>query len=472
MKNKFVDFIKNFFRALSANVLRIVITFVLTLLLPKILGQEEYGFWQLYLFYVTYASYSSLGWCEGIYLKYGGKDYHTLDKQAIAGQVWSLAIYEVFFNIIAAIVVSIVVPDPAKKLILYFAFISAFLDIIRYILQNLLQSTNRIKEYARLVTAERLLFFGFAILFICIGSRDYVFFIYSELLARLISLIYALIMCRDVVFVKLTSPREIVDEAKELVGCGFKLLFASLASQLIIGIVRFAVEQEWGTIVFGKISLTLSMSNMLITCISAVSVVLFPVLKKMDDQRLSDVYSVMRMVLTVPVYGVLLVYVPARLILSLWLPQYAESLKYLAVLFPICVYEIRSSVLINTYFKAYRKENLILYINVITVALSLFLTFITVGVMKNLDLTVIIIVVLMLFKCVLSEILLKPLVGGNIWRDLIQEFVLTAVFVVSSWYISDYKATLCYGVVYMLYLLLNKKDIGKQLTQMKQIIRK
>ena len=183
MKNKFVDFIKNFFRALSANVLRIVITFVLTLLLPKILGQEEYGFWQLYLFYVTYASYSSLGWCEGIYLKYGGKDYHTLDKQAIAGQVWSLAIYEVFFNVIAAIVVSIIVPDPAKKLILYFAFISAFLDIIRYILQNLLQSTNRIKEYARLVTAERLLFFGFAILFICIGSRDYVFFIYSEMLA-------------------------------------------------------------------------------------------------------------------------------------------------------------------------------------------------------------------------------------------------------------------------------------------------
>ena len=94
----------------------------------------------------------------------------------------------------------------------------------------------------------------------------------------------------DVVFVKLASPKEIAEEAKELVGCGFKLLFASLASQLIIGIVRFAVEQEWGTVVFGKISLTLSMSNMLITCISAVSVVLFPVLKKMDYKRLSEVY--------------------------------------------------------------------------------------------------------------------------------------------------------------------------------------
>lgn len=472
MKNKFIDFMKNFFRALSANVFRILITFVLTLLLPKILGEEEYGFWQLYLFYVTYASYSSIGWCEGIYLKYGGKDYHTLDKKAIAGQVWSLTLYEIIFNGIAAAVVSIAVPDPAKKMILYLAFVSAFLDIIRYILQNLLQCTNRIKEYARIVTAERLLFFGLAMLFICLGNRNYFFFIYSEILARLLSLLYALYVCRDVVFTRLAPPKETFAETKYLINCGFKLLCANLASQLIIGIVRFAVEQEWGTIVFGKISLTLSMSNMLITCISAVSVVLFPVLKQMDEKRLADVYAVMRMVLTVPVFGVLLVYVPAKYILSLWLPQYAESLKYLAVLFPICVYEIRSSVLINTYFKAYRKENYILYVNMIAVALSLVLTFFAVGVLENLDLTVISIVVLMMFKCLLSEILLKPFVGGRIIRDISQELILTVIFIVTSWYIADYRATVCYGVVYVLYLLVNKKEIAKQLVQMKQIIRK
>lgn len=472
MENKFVEFIKNFFRALSANVLRIVFTFVLTLLFPKILTESEYGFWQLYLFYVTYASYSSLGWCEGIYLKYGGMEYDQLDKKSIAGQVWTLTVYEVIFNVLVGIAVCAFVADPMKKYVLCMALISAALDIVRYILQNVLQCTNRIKEYARIVSLERILFFGLSILFVVLGARDFKVFIYSELIARTLSLVYALFVCHDVVFTKLPSLKEITAEAKYLLNCGFKLLAASLASQLIIGVVRFAVEQEWGTVVFGKISLTLSMSNMLITCISAVSVVLFPVLKRMDEQRLKDVYAVMRIVLTVPVFGVLLIYVPTKMALSMWLPQYAESLKYLAVLFPICIYEIRSSVLINTYFKAYRKENYILIVNLLSVGLSLILSLITVGLLKSLDLTVLIIVVLMVVKCLISEILLKPLVETSVLKNLIQEVILTVVFVASSWYIADFKATAIYAVVYMGYLLLNKKEIGQNIQQMKQIIKR
>ena len=176
--------------------------------------------------------------------------------------------------------------------------------------------------------------------------------------------------------------------------------------------------------------------------------------------------------LTVPVFGVLLIYVPTKMALSMWLPQYAESLKYLAVLFPICIYEIRSSVLINTYFKAYRKENYILIVNLLSVGLSLILSLITVGLIKSLDLTVLIIVVLMVVKCLISEILLKPLVETSVLKNLIQEVILTVVFVASSWYIADFKATAIYAVVYMGYLLLNKKEIGQNIQQMKQIIKR
>ena len=65
--------------ALSANVIRLMISVVMTLVLPRILGVEEYSYWQLYLFYVTYTAYSSIGWCEGTYLKYGGMEYAKLD---------------------------------------------------------------------------------------------------------------------------------------------------------------------------------------------------------------------------------------------------------------------------------------------------------------------------------------------------------------------------------------------------------
>ena len=36
-------------------------------------------------------------------------------------------------------------------------------------------------------------------------------------------------------------------------------------------------------------------------------------------------------------------YYPIKLILSTWLPQYADSLRYMALLFPICIYESKMS---------------------------------------------------------------------------------------------------------------------------------
>ncbi|MBQ9768203.1 MAG: hypothetical protein IJW37_08890 [Lachnospiraceae bacterium] len=451
--------------------LRILFTFILTLLLPKLLGQEEYGLWQLYLFYVTYASYNSFGWSEGVYLKYGGQEYHKLDKKVIAGQIWSLAIYELAVNCVVGVAVLKFAPDSAKSFLLWMAFVSAGLDTVRYMLQSLLQCTNRIKAYARIVMTERVLFFGIAMLFIFCGSRDYSAFIWSEIIARLVALIYAVVICRDVIFVKAASVKETWGEAKYLICCGFKLSFASLASQLIIGIVRFAVEQEWGTVVFGKISLTLSMSNMMITCLTAVSVVLFPVLRRMDEQRLREIYSVMRTVFTVVLYVILIAYVPIKYILCLWLPQYAESLRYLAILFPICIYEVRTTILNNTYFKTYRKENCILYVNVATVAISIGLTFVTVGLLKNLDFAVVSIVLLMMMKCMLSEFMLRPLVGGAVLRDTLQELCLTVVFIISSWYVADYRASLIYAAVYAVYLLLNKKQIVEKCRKLKNLVR-
>ena len=472
MKNSIVEFVKNFFRALSANVLRIVFTLVLTLLLPKLLGEQEYGMWQLYLFYVTYASYNSFGWSEGIYLKYGGQDYYKLDKKLLAGQIWSVAIYELILNLVIGISVWCFAPESAKSFILCMAFVSAGLDTIRYMLQSLLQSTNRIKEYARIVMMERVLFFSLAILFVVIGSRAYEVFIWSEIIARIIALIYAVFICSDAIFVKAADLKSTWTEAKYLISCGFKLSFASLASQLIIGIVRLAIEREWGTVVFGKVSLTLSMSNMLITCLMAVSVVLFPVLRRMEENKLRNLYPVLRMMLTIPLYAILLFYIPMKYILCLWLPQYADSLKYLAILFPICIYEIRTTILNNTYFKTYRKEKVILYVNVFTVVVSLLFTCVTVGVMKNLDLAVVSIVLLMMIKCMASEFMLRSMVGKMSWRNILQEVVLTCVFILSSWYITDYRSGLIYMVAYVIYLLINKGEIKSKFCQLREMTRK
>lgn len=472
MNQKFVHFLKNFMHALSANVIRLGISVVLTLLLPKLLGVDDYSYWQLYLFYGTYAAYSSMGWCEGTYLKYGGKEYDTLNPSVMSGQFWILAGFQALLCTGIGVVLFLGYNDPVKRVILTLAFVSSMFDILRYQLQNILQATNRIVEYARVVTIDRILFFVLIMFAVLSGARDYHYLIAAEILARICSMIYAIYLCRRVVFARWQGVSAAYTEAKELVSSGFKLLIATLASQLVIGIVRFCIDNYWGTVVFGKVSLTLSLSNMVITCIGAVSVVLFPVLKKMDSEKLKELYGAMRMVLTVPVLAVLILYAPMKAILVMWLPQYGDSLQYLAVLLPLCIYETRSFALINTYLKAYRKENLILLSNVVTVGFSAVLAFVCVYVLHNLDLTIVCIVVLVAFKSIYQEWLLSPFVSFAMWKDTVYESLMTVVFMAGSWFLPGGYATGLYLLAYLIYLFVKRKDLQKQLVTVKKIVRK
>lgn len=48
---------------------------------------EEYGYCQLHLFYSSYVGFLHFGWNDGIYLRYGGKNYIELDKKLFFFQI-------------------------------------------------------------------------------------------------------------------------------------------------------------------------------------------------------------------------------------------------------------------------------------------------------------------------------------------------------------------------------------------------
>ena len=56
--------------------------------------------------------------------------------------------------------------------------------------------------------------------------------------------------------------------------------------------------------------------------------------------------------------GALIVYYPLKIVLSAWLPKYVDSLTYMALVFPMCVFEAKIALLINSYLKTLRKEKL------------------------------------------------------------------------------------------------------------------
>ena len=86
---------KNLSYTVLANGTNTLVSMVLVLFVPKVLGVTEYAYWQLYLFYASYVGFFHLGWADGVYLKFGGKEYESLDKQYFNTQFWLLTFAEV-----------------------------------------------------------------------------------------------------------------------------------------------------------------------------------------------------------------------------------------------------------------------------------------------------------------------------------------------------------------------------------------
>ena len=456
----------------GANFIALIASVFVTFVVPKSLSVEAYGYFQLYLFYVTYSVFLNFGWADGIFLKYGGEYYDNLRKSELSGQILLYNIFELIISLIIVFGAFAYQGDYNKRIIIICTGVSVILVLPRILLQYILQSTNRIKEYATLTIVEKIGYVICVAAAIAFGTDQYIFFIVADQIGKICSLVCSAYHCRDLLKAKPDSIDIAFEEAMKNISIGIKLVFANIAGMFIIGIIRLSVEAKWDVVIFGKISLTISISNLLMVFIRAVSLVMFPALRRTATSKISEIYVLMRTGLMIPLLGMLIFYYPAKVILSAWLPQYADSLVYMALLFPMCVFESKMSMLIETYMKTLRKEKWLLLVNVTTVSLSVVITLITTYWLHNLDLAVASIVFLLAFRCVFAELLLSTVLDVNVKTDIVLELALTIVFVGASWFVGGIAGLAIYAVAYLVYLFIKRNDVAFVLNTALRMVRR
>ncbi|MGL4607825.1 MAG: lipopolysaccharide biosynthesis protein [Eubacteriaceae bacterium] len=465
------NFIKNMSYTISSNLITLMVSTLVILVIPKLIGIEEYGYWQLYLFYTSYIGFLHFGWNDGIYLRFGGEKYENLNKNLFFSQFIELFLFQVIIGIIIWGVAIFFISDINQKLLIKMAGIAMILSNSRLMLLFILQATNRIKEYAKNTMLDRIVYVGLVVVFLLLGIRNYKIMILSDLFGKFIGLVFAAFLCREIVFNKISNFHLTIQEAILNISIGIKLMFANIASLLIIGIVRFGIERTWDIETFGKISLTLSISNMMMIFINAVGIIMFPILRRTNQENLSNIYTIMRDFLMAFLLGSLIFCYPLKTVMQLWLPQYAESLLYMALVFPIFIYEGKMALLVNTYLKALRKEKPMLKINVVIMSLSFITTYICTQVLHNFDLTIISIVFLLALRSLMAEVYLSKELKIDIKKDIILELILTIIFIFSGWYINSWTSLLIYGIAYIIYLFVKRKKINIAIFNLKSMLK-
>ena len=446
--------------ALLANIISFVVSIVTTLLVPKLMGNdlEGYGYFQLYFFYEAYIGFFHLGLIDGLYLKDGGKDFNSLSRQYYSNQFQLLSLFEVIVGLL--IIASSLFSNSVDtgSIIIYIG-----LSIILYLPANFimltLQATYRIKEYAIATILGRCTFFLSIVAALVLSRSEYHIFVIGDLCGKLVSLLVGLFYCHELVLSTRIKFIDSLKDALDNIRVGINLLAANIADSLINGVVRFAVQLHWSIVTFGILSLAISISNMLLVLINAVAIVLYPALRKTDTARLPSLYTKIRDVLMLVVFGLLVLYYPMAYVLGNWIPQYSDSLHYMAVLFPMCAYASKKNLLIVTYLQVYRMEKTIFKVNLVGVAVAVITTAISVYLFDSLFLAVLSILVNQAFRCIYADLKLSKVIQLKIWKDIIYELALTSLFVLGNWFIEGISGTLIYVFAYVIYLYIKRSSI-------------
>ena len=445
--------------AFLAQGLGIASSVVTTLILPKFLGVEEFGYWQLFLFYVSYLGFFHLGINDGLYLIKGGKTRDTVDKKDVNSQFAFSCSYQMVVAIVL-MVIAILGPFEGQRRLVVGAT-AALLTITNaeFFLGYLFQALNETKLFSLSSAIESGIFFLGLIPLLALKVSSFEPYIAVYVLSKVIRLLYCLTKSKDFLTSGLYPPRTTLNNSITSIRVGIKLMLSNIVGASILGVIRFFVDVEWGIEVFSIVSFSLSIASFFLLFLTQVSMVLFPHLRQADSDSVEHFYVFLRNSLSLILPAVYLLYPLIALLLNLWVPEYSKSIELFIFLFPLCAFDGKMDIISTTYFKVLRLEGKLFIVNTIAFLASLTATIIGTFLLHSISFILASVVSILALRSLISERVIERKLGLSCSLQSLTTLVLSFLFV-SLFSLCETKiAFAIFFVCYLIYLGFSRKAL-------------
>jgi len=458
MKQSAREAILNFSYVFLSQGFSLLLSISMSFFIPKILGIDEFGYWQFFLFLSSYVGFFHFGLIDGIYLRYGGKFFSAENNALLHSQFSILFVLELLVGLLITFIALINSSNPQKKYILIFASIYLILSNLSTFFGSIFQAFNKMKLYSISAVIDKVvfLFFLFFLFFFRVKNAEYYIFFY--VIARLFGLVYSLYHGRVLLFAKSIGFKKGFIEFKENIGVGAVLMLSNVAGMLILGVGRYLIERQWGIVVFGKISLSLTLTAFFLLFISQVSIVLFPILIQRGFEQQKKIFTLGLDFLNIVLNGVYLFFPLMALLIKIWLPSYIDSIYYFIILLPLCLFDGKMQILFNTYMKILRKEKLLLFYNVLSLIVVLLLSLL--GVLwHNLNFVIFSMTIAIVIRSIAVEVYLSRFFTISLYGRIVYNLLLSVLFCYVMLAFDPWVGFFIFLFFYILYLIVIRKQI-------------
>ena len=437
---------------------------VINLVVPKFIDTYQYAYWQTFLLYMQYVGFFHFGLIDGLVLRYSQFDYEELDKDSVRSQYYLIMFIDIGIAVFVIASAFLFFKGVARTLCIILA-VSLFSEISYNYVLTLFQTTNRIKQYAKYVILYRCLYCLLLVMCICLKFTNYYWLCLAYVCADFISVLTIGLKYNKALLIgKMLPIKTVKKELKVTLSGGVKLMIASYSATLLVGFGKMIIQWKWDTVTFGNVSLAYSMTGFILQFVTAISIVLFPSLKRMDASQLPGLYKKIRSGVTPILYFCLLFYYPGSFLLGIWLPAYRDSMMYLGIWFPMIIFTTKVSLLTNNYLNAYRKEKILLTINLFVVAVSFVVYLLESVLFSNVLIILGTVVFAIMIRSIISEIVISKCINIKLTVDIILDVIVSGLFVVSIFFRNGIIGFMFYCIVFGGYVLLKRNEIKGLIT--------
>jgi len=465
-------FWRNLMAAFSAQGVALISSLVMSLVVPKILGLEAFSYWQLFIFYCTYAGCFHFGLNDGVYLRVGGQHFSALDFPCLAGQMRYAVLVQSVIGAGICVVAWVSNVDANRMfVILMFTVYMVTVNIFTFV-GMILQATNRVAEFSIGVIIDKVLFLAVIAASLMGDYADFRVLIIGHIACRLVSIAYFWVRAKQIFHAHGSGPRRTLAEMFINVRVGVNLMLANVAGALVLGAGRQVIDMRWGITTFGKVSLALSVMTFVVQFVGQVSLVMYPALRLTTAERQVGLAATLRSALDIVLPLVFVMYVPLSIVLTWWLPEYAESFFILGLLMPLAVFEARMQLVVLTYYKVLRWERTLLALNTGSMALAIASSIVAAYVLDSVIAVVIAMVLSVVIRSLIGEYVLAKRIGQAwISRSFVSMFLVAAVFGLTNFIQSVGVAWAITVIACILHLTVNLKGTKQLLALRRRQVR-
>lgn len=452
--------LKDFIYVFGANSISFIASIFTGFFIPKFLPIEEFGYWQLFAFYLAYVGIFQFGFNDGIYIRYGNYDYDQLPKERFRAYFKFLIIFQLIVSVILILVSMIFVTDYIRKDIFIFIGINTIIVGTSAFFTFISQVTRNFKVFSLYTILSKIIYVILAMILLSLNVKNHIYLIYIVTLTNFLILLLYVYNLRDVVFGKSDRLKDSYSDIISNFTIGFFVMIGNFMSMLITGTGRVVLDLFFNIKDFAMYAFSVSLLLIINVVLIAISTVIYPYLARASKEYFCSLYERMEKIMLIVLSISLSGYFIIEFIVIKFLPKYNEALHISLILFASILFSGKINAVPENFYKVlklqkdYTINNIVACIISITTAMLFYFIFRT-------PIAIAWSTLLSFYLWLLySDYFFMKKIKIKFLKIHIVQLIIVSVFIIYGYTLKWYVGLICYPIscAFILYLFY-KKDL-------------